>query len=242
VKDKYFFGRTPTRQIDVFAFPRTGSHLFRYCTAGLFDLMALPQPGLENPEAVERQSELNPHALYALDLREDGVPYAPVWFNARANGQHGFPVKGEAPMVVLIRDPVPTFYSFYRVSIDRWKQPIEDPPTWIRAKCQRYTAFYDAGLEQIAKSPRDSLLIRYEELIGSADPLKRLVSLVGVQPKLDPEFVHSVTRFDQFTRRGTRTFYRAGDNNAWRHDKEWCTLLERADLPDLSRFTCSAPA
>jgi hypothetical protein len=240
VKDRYFFGRTPAREIDVFAFPRTGSHLFRYCTAGLFDLVALPQPGLDNPEAIDRQTELNPQALYALDLREDGVPYSPVWFNTSATGQHGFPAKGEAPMVVLIRDPIPTFYSFYRVSIDRWMRPIDDPPLWIQAKCQRYCSLYDAGFKALAESPKDSLLIRYEELVASVEPLRKLIELVGVRPKLSPDFVHSITKFDQITKRGPRTFYRAGDNDAWRNDKEWCAFLERADLPDLSRFAHSS--
>lgn len=236
MKDRYFFGRTLARCIDAFAFARTGSHLFRHCTAGLFDLVAIPQPGMDNDEAIARQEEIEPCALYALDLREDGVPYSPVVFNMRATGQHGFPEKGPDSMVVIIRDPIPTLYSFFRVSTDRWGQSIDDPPLWVRAKFQRYAAFYDTAFEQIAKAPADSLLIRYEDLLAGTEPLQRLVDLVGVRPKLSPAFVHSVTRFDAFARPGKRTFYRAGDNEAWRSDARWCDILQHADLPNLARF------
>lgn len=236
MKDKYYFGRSLARSIDTFAFARTGSHLFRHCTAGLFDLVAIAPPAADNPEAISRQLEVEPAALYALDLREDGVPFSPVMFNTRATGQHGFPKKGPDPMVVIIRDPIPTLYSFFRVSIDRWGQTIDDPPVWVRAKCQRYSEFYDTASVQLAASPSDSLLIRYEDLIAGPQPLVNLVNLVGVRPKLSPEFVHSILRFDSFVRPGKRTFYRAGDNQAWKSDAAWCEILRRADLPDLSRF------
>ncbi len=232
-------GPTPIRRIDTFAFARTGSHLFRYCTMGLFDRVEIPRP--DNMEVESRQEEIEPAALHALSLREEGVPYSPIAFNTRATGQHGFPEKGSDPMVVLIRDPIPTFYSFFKVTTERWNQAIEDPATWLRAKCERYIAFYDTAFKQIATSPSDSLLIRYEDLIASPEPLYELVSLVGIRPKLSPLFVHPITRFDSFTRPGKRTFYRSGDNAAWKADPQWCDILLRADLPDLARFEQPSP-
>lgn len=236
MKEQYFFGRTLAKQIDFFAFPRTGSHFFRYCTVGLFDLVALPQPSTDDPEAIDRQRELDPLALYILDLREDGVPYVPVCFNARANGQHGIPVLGDCPAVVLMRDPMPTLYSFYRVARDRWGERIDRPAAWVRAKAKRYAEFYDAGLAIAAANPGRVLVLRYEDLAASPEALRRLVDFVGVRPKLRPELVHEVTRFERFARPGARTFYRAGDNDAWRSDADWAAILKEADLPDLTRF------
>lgn len=232
-------GQTPIRRIDTFAFARTGSHLFRYCTMGLFDRVELPRP--DNQEVQSREEEIAPAALHSLSRREEGVPFSPIAFNTRATGQHGFPEKGPDPMVVLIRDPIPTFYSFFKVATERWNQAIEDPPTWLRAKCQRYITFYQTAFSLIAALPTDSLLIRYEDLTASPEPLRRLVNLVGIRPKLTPEFVHSVTRFESFTRPGKRTFYRAGDNTAWKADPQWRDILSRADLPDLSRFEHRTP-
>ncbi|MFN0132681.1 MAG: hypothetical protein ACKVW3_09160 [Phycisphaerales bacterium] len=236
MKDQYFFGRTLARQIDFFAFPRTGSHFLRYCTQGLFDLVALPQPGTDEPEAVDRQRELQPLALYALDLREDGVPLSPVWFNARAAGRHGTPAKADAPALILIREPIATVYSFYRAATSRWGTTIDAPAAWLQDKFNRYTDFYRAGLAITAEHPQHSLLLRFEDLVESPAALERLVAFVGVRPKLAPAFVHAATRFDAMVAPGARSFYRAGDNTAWRADPDFCRILERVQLPDSSEF------
>jgi hypothetical protein len=69
-KDRYYFGTLLT-EIDVFAFPRTGSHLLAYCFAALFDSVSLlPEIHRKLPEAIARQNELRAEALYALDLRK----------------------------------------------------------------------------------------------------------------------------------------------------------------------------
>jgi hypothetical protein len=202
--------------------------------------VSLGTPGLENPEAVSRLQELDPLALYILNLREDGIPHQPVYFNTRATGQHGFPQKGASPAIILIRDPIATLYSFYRVARDRWNEPIGDPVAWVRVKLARYAEFYDAGLALLAANPGSSLLVRYEDLRRGPEPLHRVVSFVGVRPKLSPELVHHITRFERFVRKepavGPRTFYRAGDDDAWRADDEWRGILDRSALPDLSRF------
>jgi hypothetical protein len=77
------------KEFEYFAFPRVGSHFFYYCLTGLFDLIGLPHEHLTSIEAISRQEELNPLALYALKLREDGIPFQPVFFNALSNGMHG---------------------------------------------------------------------------------------------------------------------------------------------------------
>jgi hypothetical protein len=248
MKDQYFFGQSLAKRIDRFAFPRTGSHFFAYCTQGLFDLVALENPALNNPEAVGRQQELDAQALYALDLREDGVPHAPVLFDARVTGIHGLPAWNDRPVVVLIRDPMATLFSLYKVNATRWNMggggvAGNDLSAWIATNAHLYHDFYTAAFDiiQAHPAPRETLLIRYEHLKASPAPLEALVSLVGVRPKLTPAFVHWVTRFDRFARAtapdgGERTFYRAADNEAWRRDPDWLAAVHRADLPDFGRF------
>src|SRR5579875_3878036 len=54
-RDQYYFG-TLIKQIDVFAFPRTGSHLSAYCFNGLFDSVSLlPEALRTSPEPISRQ-------------------------------------------------------------------------------------------------------------------------------------------------------------------------------------------
>jgi hypothetical protein len=227
VNDRYYFG-TLARQVDCFAFPRTGSHYFNYCCTGLFDLVALPTPGIDNPEAISRQQELDPEVLAALSARADGVAYQPVVVNHRATGQHGQPARGDHPVVVLIREPMATVYSYYKAATSRWgaAERIRDVGAWASEKLARYHAFYTRALEVIAAGP--SLLIRFEHLADGPGPLRQLVDLVGVTPKLSPELVHRLTRFDTITRAGHRTFYRAGDNDSWRRDAAWCAAVREA--------------
>ncbi len=238
MKDRYYFARCPAKQVDCFAFPRTGSHLLNYCCQGLFDSVWFPTPGFENPEAIARQAEIDATALYALDLREDGVPFSPVHFNHRANGQHGLPVKGEPPALILIRDPVATLYSYYKAATTRWgmNERMGDHAGWVAEKLGSFSTYYRQGLSLVSEHPRAALLLRFEELSSGAEGLQRLVDFVGVRPKLSPDFVARIVRFDFFTRPGHRTFYRAGDNDAWRRDAKWVSLMERLDVPDFSEF------
>ncbi|MEX2218034.1 MAG: hypothetical protein WD749_04675 [Phycisphaerales bacterium] len=244
MKPQYYFGRTVAREIDYFAYPRTGSHLLRYCTQGLFDLVAVAGPALGSAEAVDRQREVNPGALYALDLREDGVPYAPVLFHTRITGQHGRPVKRENPTVILQRDAMPTIYSYYRVQRDRWGWGARapEPRAWAREKLDEHRGFYDAAAALKREHPGTTLIIRYEDLTAGPAPLRALVQLVGVRPKLSPEFVHGITRFDSFVAGdpAARTFYREGDNDAWKRDAQWRDLI--GDLAPAAATTTGAPA
>ena len=113
-KDQYYFG-TLLKQVDVFAFPRTGSHLLAHCFAGLFDSISLlPEVHRTSPEAISRQDEIKTEALYALELREPGVPFRPVWLNPLTGGVHGTPMKSNNPALLLIRDPIATAFSAWR--------------------------------------------------------------------------------------------------------------------------------
>jgi len=237
-KPWYHFARTLTRRVVYFAFPRTGSHFFRYCTQGLFDLVALPHKDLEHAEAVDRQRELNPDALYALDLREDGVPFSPVLFDGQAAGRHGEPFDTGEPTVVLIRHPIAAVYSQWRVAPARWGHRVPaDPVAWITDRLDAYARFYEGARRLLENAPERSLLIRYESLVASPEPLEALVRLVGVRPKLSPRFVHAVTRFESFVRPDLeRTFYREGTDESWKGDEAWLAHLARARIPDLQRF------
>jgi len=238
VKPWYQFGRTLTKRIAYFAFPRTGSHLFRYCTQGLFDLVALPHADLQHEEAVDRQRELDPRTLYALDLREDGVPYQPVLFDGQANGRHGVPTDTGAPTVLLIRHPIAAVYSLWNVQRDRWGVATpRDLSSWIASQLEQYERFYAEGWRLLDAAPQRTLLIRFEAMLASPEPMERLVELVGVRPKLSPEFVHSLTRFDTLVRGDVeRTFFRAGTDKAWERDAAWVSSLAQARIPDLERF------
>ena len=98
MSEPYYFGRVPAVQIDMFSFPRCGAHFLRLCTAGLFDLVALPHGDSGKAEAAQRREELDPLSLYALNLREDGVPYHPVWFNTTSNGRHAMRPGDQVPV------------------------------------------------------------------------------------------------------------------------------------------------
>lgn len=241
MRSQYYFGQL-VKEIDCFSFPRTGSHFFKYCTSGLFDLITRSHAHLENPEAIDRQREINPEVLYGLDLREPGVAFQPVWINGTANGVHGRPVDGSNPVIVLIRNPFATAYSLYRVNRDRWHGvPNLDRDNDIRVQfltqtLQDYAAYYHSAFDVMESLKDRGLLIRYEELVASAEPLTRLVAFCGIKPKLQPEFVHFLTRFDRFAKPGDRTFYRSGDNDAWRRDETWMSTLASIKVPDFSRF------
>lgn len=237
-KPRYFFGPTLARRVNLFAFPRTGAHFFRYCTVGLFDLVQFPGPNLDNPEAASRQAELDPDILYALTLREDGSPYHPVHFDAAATGQHGAPAYLGHPVVILTREPLAAAYSLYRVTRDRpgFAPHPADAAAWLTQHLRRHASFLDAAAGVLRDHGERALVVRYEELRASPEPLRRLVALVGVKPKLRPELVHKLTRFDTFARPGPRTFYREADNDAWRRDEPFAAAVAAADVPDFSAY------
>lgn len=234
--DGYYFGSTLARRVDYFAFPRTGSHFLWTAFTGLFDLVFFPNEHVENPEARQRSEELNPLAIYAMKLREEGVPFQPVYINASAQGLHGGPVMGMNPQIVLIRNPHPTIYSWYHTATERWGAQIGDVRAWMSDAYGKYAAFYDQTMELLRSHPGKVHLIRFEDLKTDATALKRAIEFVGVRPKLSPEFVFEWTRFDRMTRSGPRSFYRVGDNAHWSTDPTWRKHLEAIAPGDFSRF------
>jgi hypothetical protein len=222
-----------------FAFPRTGSHFFKYMLSGLYDVQLgyIPiQPSKEVEELVE---ELNPAALYALRLR-DCFEARPLVVIYNRNGLHGKPggyIAGEKT-VIVIRDPIATAHSFYRVWEDRW-----DPDhahgfneESLAQNLNEYSAFYDAALDYKAAYPDSTYLLRYEEAVRSPQALEDFVAFLGLEPKLSPSFVWSTTRFENFVNPGKRTFYREGNNDAWRKDTRFVDMLKQVGAFDFCRF------
>lgn len=234
--ESYYFGTRLAKRCDYYAFPRTGSHYLWACLTGLLDLVFFPNEFVDNPETKQRAEELNPHAYYVLRLRDDGVPYQPVYLNAAPQGVHGVPAAGDWPLIVLIRDPHPTIYSWYHTATERWGAKVPDRVAWMRDAYRKYREFYDAGLGLAEKDPARTLLIRFEELKADVAVLRRILAFLDVQPKLSPEFVHWWTDFERMARPGKRTFYRGGNNTQWRSDAGWKADLERAEPGDFSRY------
>ncbi len=233
-REKYYFGSL-VKEIDLFAYPRTGSHFFTYCFTGLFDVISLTHEHLHNREAIDRQLELSERSLYGLDLRESSAPYRPIWLNALANGTHGSPKKGQSPSILLIRDPIATAYSYYRVR-HRWGFDIEQPEGWLNGHLAAYFEFYEQGFTILEQFPEDTLLVRYERLILDHMMLEEVARFVGAKPKLLPEFVYWLTQFNNLVVPGERSFYREGRNDAWLRDALWVKLLSLVDQRDFSVF------
>lgn len=231
----YHFGLL-VKEIDIFSYPRTGAHFLRYCLSGLFDVISLPHPYLTHAEAVDRQQELNADVLYALGLREPDVPFRPVYFNARRTGVHGLPAESDGSILVLIRDPIATAYSRLRVERDRWGGITDLTSEWLSNELRGYSAFYDRATEVLARQGNRGLLIRWEDLVDSPRALEDVVSFVGLPAKLRPSLVWMLTRFDHFAEPGRRTFYRSGNNTAWKADSQWVRILSRLEDQSFHRF------
>lgn len=236
--ESYHFGTRLAVRCDYYAFPRTGSHYLWACLTGLLDLVFFPNEFVAHPEARQRAEELNPHAYYALRLREDGVPFQPVYINAAPQGVHGepAPAAGDWPVIILIRDPHPTIYSWYHTATERWGAHVPDRVAWMRDAYAKYAKFYDAAFAVATQNPGKTCVLRFEELKSEARVLRELTKFLGVQPKLSPEFVHWWTDFERMTKPGNRTFYRGGNNEQWRRDAAWVADLERAAPGDFRRF------
>lgn len=234
--DGYYFGSTLAKRVDYFAFPRTGSHFLWTGFTGLFDLVFFPNQHVENAEAMQRSEELNPLAIYAMKLREEGVPFQPVYINASAQGLHGRPAMGDNPVIILIRNPHPTLYSWYHTATERWGAQIDDVRGWLRDAYAHYAAFYDQALALRQSHPDRVHLIRFEDLKKDAGALRQAAEFVGVRPKLSPEFVFEWTRFDRMTRSGQRSFYRVGDNAHWTTDASWRSHLSAVQPGSMQRF------
>jgi hypothetical protein len=233
VRDRVLQIRTSTEEIHLYAYPRTGSHFLIYCLRGLYDLITFEQPQDHNSEATAREQELDPHALYALELREDGAAHQPIWLNATPNGVHGLPVLSTNRRIIVIREPQATIYSLYRVNRDRWNGQVKglaESALWIEESLARYHDFYQRAFAIKDTDPTRTCLVRYEELSASPMALAALAAFIERPTKLSAEFVFWATSFGRFTlARAERTFYPAGDDAAYRSDRLWERLCSSID-------------
>ncbi len=235
-KDKYFFGTRLARKLDYYAFLRTGSHFLWNCFTGLFDLVFFENEFVNDEEAIQRQEELEPMALYALKLRSDTVPYQPVFINAAPNGLHGQPQDGPNPTIILIRNPYASVYSLYLTACERWGLKIDDTVVWIKENFNLYREFYDKAFQLYEDNPEKVLIVRFEALRAGHEELQKIVDFIGVTPKLKSEYVYWWTHFDRITKDGERTFYRSGNNELWKKDEAWKDTLEKAEVGEFSKF------
>jgi hypothetical protein len=233
IRDRVLQVRTLASEIHLFAYPRSGSHFLVYCLRGLYDLITIDQAEHHNPEVTARELELDPHALYALELREDGVAHQPVWLNAVPNGIHGLPVQSANRRIILIREPQATIYSLYRVNRDRWSGPasgLAEGTAWIQERLAQYHDFYRRAFAIHNTDPTRTCIVRYEELSASPMTLRAIAAFIERPTKLSPEFVFWATSFSRFTIPSEkRTFYRTGDDAAYLDDRLWQRLCASID-------------
>jgi hypothetical protein len=191
-----------------------------------------------NEEVLTRDNELNPAALYALSLRERDGWQAPLLIETGRTGMHGKPGdlrEGEFA-VVLIRDPLATVFSYYRVLRDRWEPGVAFDADSVRVNLEAYGEFYDAGWALKQQRPSNVALLRYERLVASPEETRYLVNFLNYRPKLEPEFVWEVTRFQNMVTPGERTFYREANNEAWKRDAYFVECVKGAGDFDFTRF------
>jgi hypothetical protein len=159
-------------------------------------------------EVREREAELNPVSLYALTLRRACGTRSPLNLIHGRTGIHGHPgglLPGEWA-VVLLRDPVATVFSLYRVWKDRWEPEMPFDSESVRHHLSEYGQFYDAALACKAEHGDAVKFLRYEELTASPDAIRDFCDDLDLPTKLDPEFVWHITKFENFTSNTARTF------------------------------------
>jgi hypothetical protein len=152
---------------------------------------------------------------------------------------HGVPKKGPSPALLLIRDPIATIYSLFRVG-PRWGQQHQLTHSWVQEQLDHYASFYAEGWKMLESHPGETMLIRYEELVAGPEAFEKLVHFAGVRPKLKPWFVHSITRFQNMAKPGARTFYAEANNAAWRSDRAWMNCLKGISKIDFPEFGYAA--
>lgn len=224
-----------TKRIDYYAFPRVGSHYLFHIFSGLFELVLLDSDDFKTTEYLSRSKEIDEIAHYALRLVDLNVPRSsPIFIHPNPNGIHGEPHDFGNPIICLTREPVASIYSLYRLNRDRFNEEIKDVGLWIRGKFKEYSEFYKCALSIEEKRSSKFLLLKYEDICKSWQQLSEICDFIEEFPKLDPKFVHHITKFDNFTKSENRTFYRDGDNTKWRNDEEFVKNLSLDDYPALA--------
>lgn len=235
-----------------FSFPRVGGHFLTHCIRALYDTD--PDPASANggiiwpsqspsaargdilpppAENADRDNEINPLSRYALTLRDTPGALCQLNLIHGRTGMHGAPgdIRPGEFAVVIIRDPIATIYSLYRVMRDRWSPETPFDASSVHHHLTQYQLFYQTAFDLKQRFYYNLKIVRYERLTESPEELRSFCNFLGIRPKLEPEFVWHITKFENFAAAGPRSFYRQGDNNAWRADSAFCRLLgPSADL------------
>jgi hypothetical protein len=240
-----------------FSFPRTGGHYLAHSIEALYDTAPVdPKEDIGivwqadapsasrgvilegDAEVQDRDRELNPMSRYARSLREHSGAVVPLNHIHGRTGVHGVPgdLGPDERAVVIIRDPVATVFSLYRVRRDRWIPGAPFDADAIRFNFDEYVRFYDAAYGLKDSRFDDVKIVVYEKLVESPVELRDFCNFLGFRPKLEPEFVWHITKFENFILPEKRTFYREGKNDAWKADAAFCAMLAEVPEYDFRRF------
>lgn len=213
------------KEFDYYAFPRTGSHFLMINLGGLFDLEVVRQGTLAqdnkrhlSKEERSRTRELRPFVLLLLKQRWPSWEKSPVRIYANPSGVYHSTIKArDLPILVMIRNPIATMYSLYNLFVSRFKYKVGDIRNFVEKNLDAYRKYYQPAFE-LQKEGHPLLMIRYEELLTSPAPMEKICKFLCVTPKLNPSIVFFMTRFKVITKIKYRTFYRHGNNQAWKRD------------------------
>ena len=154
-----------TKRFDYFAYPRVGSHFLFHIFSGLYELVLFESESFQTSEYLARKTEINEFSLYALSLNDSQISYKhPIFINPVANGIHGFPIDSGFPVISLIRHPLATVYSYFRLQRDRHTSQFKDKGGWVEDKLNEYLLFYSKvfdlkNKDQTAAGTRVELVI-----------------------------------------------------------------------------------
>ena len=226
-----------TKRIDYFAYPRVGSHFLFHIFSGLYELILFESEDFKTEEYLARKNEINEFSLYALSLSDlNKSTRQPIFVNPKANGIHGTPIDSGFPIISLIRHPLATAYSYYRLERDRFNRSFSNEKAWILDKLNEFDKFYTQVFEVKNKIKNDMLILNFEDLVSDDKYINNIVDFFNVEPKLDPNFVYNCTKFENFTSNSDRTFYRNGDNEKWLQDDNFKLMIKDFDFKKFRKF------
>jgi hypothetical protein len=171
-------------------------------------------------------------------MLRDSTARCPLNLVHGRTGMHGLPgnVRQGEYAVIILRDPLAIAYSHYRVFRDRWSPGEPYDSDSVRQQFERYLEFCDATYALKEAMCDTVTIVRYESLVASAAELRDFCNFLGFRPKLEPEYVWHITKFENFTRQQARTFYREGRNDAWRDDGTFREMLRYAGDFDFTPY------
>ena len=160
----------------------------------------------------------------------------PIFINPKANGIHGFPINSGFPIISLIRHPISTVYSFYRLQRDRFNFKFTNKERWIQDKLKEYLDFYSRIFQLKEQNKSKMIILNFEDLVSDEKYIYKIVEFINVEPKLDVEFVYNCTKIQNFFSAKKRTFYREGDNLKWLNDIDFIKYIKSFNLNEFDKF------